>query len=88
MEQLSKLRDEISAVDRELIESFEKRMEIVIKIGEYKNNNGISILNADREKQVINSGIQQLKNKELSVYLQDFLRNLMDVSKKLQSDKL
>lgn len=88
MEELSKLRDEISSVDRELIELFEKRMEIVMKIGEYKNKMGIPILNTDREKQVINLGIEQLKNKKFSIYLEEFLQNLMNVSKKLQKDKL
>lgn len=88
MEELSKLRDEISAVDRELIELFEKRMKVVMKIGEYKSKNSIPILNTEREKQVIDSAIEQLKNKELGVYLEEFLQNLMDISKKIQKDEL
>lgn len=53
MEDLKKLRDDIDSIDKELIELFQKRMETVLKVAEYKKKNNVPILNASRENEVI-----------------------------------
>ncbi|MTI47373.1 chorismate mutase [Sporosalibacterium faouarense] len=87
MDDLEKLRREIDKIDEELVKNFEKRMEVVLRIGEYKKKNGLSVINKSREDDVIEKNINRLKNKELEEYLKEFIIELMDISKKLQSKK-
>lgn len=72
---LEELRNEIDNVDKELVELFEKRMEIVLNVAKYKKENNIPILNNSREQEVIKKNVNYLKNKNLQRYLTDFLLN-------------
>lgn len=73
MENLEKLRDKIDKIDEKIIHLFEERMETVIKVAEYKKQNGIPILNEMREKEVIEKSILKLKNKHFEYSLQNSL---------------
>lgn len=84
MDELELFRREIDNIDRQLVELFEKRMETVLKIGEYKTKKNIPILNSSREEEVISKNIGYLRDNSLKDYLKDFLINLMEISKKLQ----
>ncbi|MBR3438488.1 MAG: chorismate mutase, partial [Clostridia bacterium] len=53
MNELENYRKEITETDRQMAELFEKRMEIVRSIAEYKKERGLSILDAEREAQII-----------------------------------
>lgn len=88
MEELEILRKEIDKIDEQLVELFEKRMELAIKIGDIKKQKGMQILDSQREKAVIKNAIAHLKNKDLSDELEAFLRNLMDSSKKIQQYRI
>ena len=88
MEELEILRTEIDIIDEQLVELFEKRMELAIKIGDIKKQKGMQILDSQREKAVIKNAIAHLKNKDLSDELEAFLRNLMDSSKKIQQYRI
>ena len=52
-EQLKKLRDEIDKIDNEILSLLNKRMEIVKKVGELKNNTNAPIYRPEREKEII-----------------------------------
>lgn len=81
---LDRLRDWINRIDRELVELFEKRMEIVKRVGEYKRENNIPILNRNREEEVISQNIKHLKNKDLENETGEFLKDIMKISRALQ----
>lgn len=88
MNELDKLRNKIDIVDKKIIELFEERMNLVLKVAEYKKQNNIPILNENREEEVIKKNIKYLKDKSLKLYLEEFLKDMMSVSKKFQHDKI
>nr|WP_304681770.1 chorismate mutase [uncultured Clostridium sp.] len=53
---LSECRNEIDKIDKELVELFEKRMDVVINVAKYKIENNIQIFNGVREAEVIKIG--------------------------------
>lgn len=87
MDKLELLRKEIDDIDGQLVELFEKRMETVLKVGEYKTKMNLPILNESREEEVITKNIDYLRDRSLENYLKDFLLNLMEISKRLQKRK-
>ena len=50
---LEEYRKEIDAIDGELVRLFLRRMDVTQKVGEYKKAQGIPVLDASREKQVL-----------------------------------
>ncbi|HEY5561005.1 MAG TPA: chorismate mutase [Clostridiaceae bacterium] len=81
---LEELRDNIDKVDNSLMELFHKRMEMVKKVALYKMENGIAILNEKREEEVIKKNLSLLKVPEIEEYAQEFLEQLMRVSREFQ----
>ena len=51
--ELKKLRDEIDKIDNEILDLLNKRMKIVKKVGELKNNTNAPIYRPEREKEII-----------------------------------
>ena len=86
MAELKEFRDKIDEVDDKMVMLFEERMEIVHKIADYKEQNGIAILDISREREVIERGIDKLKNKDLADLSQKFFAHLMDLSKEEQEN--
>lgn len=84
MNGIESLRCEIDKIDKEMAMLFEKRMEIAIKIGEYKKKNKLEVLNTNREKQVIKNNIKYIKNKKLCKPVEEFFVCMMKISKELQ----
>ncbi|RFS14719.1 chorismate mutase [Emticicia sp. C21] len=64
--ELDKLRQKIDNIDRELLEVLAARMAVVEKLGEYKRDNNVAVLQLDRWKQVHNSRAEQ--GKKLNLY--------------------
>lgn len=88
MEYLEKLRSEIDGIDRELIKLFEKRIDVVLKIGDYKKNKNMEIFQEDREKQVLKNALSNLENTEYSEEIVRMLSCIMDISKDIQKEKI
>lgn len=88
MEDLKIYRDKIDEIDTQLVALFEERMEIAIKIADYKKNNNIPILNEDREREVIEKNTNRLKNKKFKESLVKFFEHMMSLSKEEQEKKL
>ena len=55
MEDLKQLREQIDAIDKDLLALFARRMEVTQKVGEYKVANSIQVLDAKREQEVLDS---------------------------------
>ena len=83
---LSECRNEIDKIDKELVELFEKRMNVAINVAKYKIENNIPIFNGAREAEVIEKNINRLNNKEYSRLTEKFFTHLMELSRSLQAD--
>lgn len=88
MEDLKKLRDDIDSIDKELIELFQKRMETVLKVAEYKKKNNVPILNASRENEVIKKNSKLIYNEDFKKPVEQFLKDIMKISKNLQEKRI
>ena len=84
---LEKQRAEIDAIDREIVTLFERRMQVVVDVARIKKENGIAILDANREKEVIQKVQSYLKDATLKEELAEAYETLMKVSKDYQKKK-
>lgn len=80
---LGKFRDEIDEIDSQLLELFQKRMDVVKQVAEYKLKEDQPVLHPDREKEIITKRTNQAKE-EYKEYVQPFYENMMSLSRKLQ----
>ncbi|MDR7870908.1 MAG: chorismate mutase [Tissierellaceae bacterium] len=87
MEDLKTYRDKIDAIDAQLVALFEERMDIVLKIADYKKANNLPILNEGREKEVIAKNISRLNNKDFADSLEKFFVYMMGLSKEEQKKR-
>lgn len=85
MEDLDDLRKQIDNIDSEIVKLFEKRMEVSVKVAQYKMENDIPILNASREEEVIKKNIDRLKNKGFEAAAEVIFKTIMEVSKEEQA---
>ena len=86
MNKLEEYRKEIDLIDKEMIALFERRMDIARKVGEYKKENNMEILNSKREEEVIEKNVNSLKNKEYKNVTRKFFENIMELSRSLQKN--
>ena len=84
MNELENLRERIDTIDKELITLFEERMNVVNDIAEYKIKNNLPILNQSREDIVISKVKSIVKNNEYTDSAIDFIKDIMEISKKFQ----
>lgn len=87
MDELNLLRQQIDELDKKLLEIFEARMERVQEVANYKTVNNLPILDASREKKVLEK-TKFLKNPNLQSQAVHFLQTLMDISKTLQNEQI
>jgi len=85
---LEKQRAEIDAIDREIVALFERRMQVVVDVARIKKENGIAILDANREKEVITKVQSYLKDDTLKEELAEAYETLMKVSKDYQKKRI
>ena len=85
---LEKQRAEIDAIDREIVTLFERRMQVVVDVARIKKENGIAILDANREKEVIAKVQSYLNDSSLKEELAEAYETLMKVSKDYQKKRM
>lgn len=88
MNELEDCRKEIDEIDKELVDLFERRMNVAVRVAEYKKKNNLPIFNEAREKQVIEKNIGILKEKGYADLTRKFFNNLMELSRSLQENLL
>ena len=81
------LRNQIDKIDSSLLSLFENRMEVVLKIAEYKKKNNMAILNEAREEVVIKKNLDLVKNKDLFSEVEEFFKSVMEISREFQNKK-
>lgn len=84
MEKLLKAREIINETDKEIAKLFEKRMEAVRLVAEYKMERGLPVFDGGREQQVIKNNLQNIENEEIKEYYVPFLKQTMEISKRFQ----
>ncbi|MEZ4357107.1 MAG: bifunctional chorismate mutase/prephenate dehydratase [Eubacteriales bacterium] len=84
MADISKLREKIDAIDCELIKLFKERMNVSNDIAEYKREHGLPVYDGKREQEVIKDRVLSAP-KEYSVYVEQLMRLIVDLSKHLQN---
>ncbi len=88
MEDLQALRKRIDEIDRQLVPLFEDRMNTVIRVAEYKLQNGLPVLNAAREQQVLDKCVGLLRDKSYSEAVVAWMRNTMALSRSAEEKYL
>ncbi len=80
---ISELRDEIDILDKQLAVIFNKRLNVVAKIGEVKKLKGLETLDRSREKQVINNALFY-SDDDNKLYMKEYMKNIISLSTKKQ----
>ncbi len=88
MVSLEDSRKKIDEIDEKIMKLFEERMKTVVDVALYKKENGLEIFQADREKQVIEKNVNRVSDESLKKYAEEFLTDLMKVSKNYQKEML
>ncbi|BEP00010.1 chorismate mutase [Fusobacterium polymorphum] len=84
MIELELMRKKIDEIDDKLLALFKERLEVSKKIGLLKKKYKMEIFDPQREQEIIDGCTQNISEDE-KVYIEKFLRNLMDISKEVQS---
>ena len=79
-------REEIDEIDKVIAESFEKRMEIVLKVAEYKKQNNLNTFDPNREQKMLDKNQSYIKNEMLKKYYVELLKKQLEVSKAYQEE--
>lgn len=88
MSNLDDYRAEIDSIDKELAKLFEKRMNVVLKVAQYKKDNKMEIFQNGREDQVLDKAVNNLENKDYTKEIREFFNSTMEISRGLQKRKI
>ena len=87
-ERLAEAREVIAAADREMARLFAVRMEAVRQIALYKREKGLPVYDAAQERRVIDRGLACVEEDGLRGPYEEFIRGVMEVSKRYQEKLL
>ena len=76
-------RKEIDILNKEIVEKLERRFKLSREIGKYKEEHGLPVYDAQREKQVLNQ-IRELSDEESSLYIERIFLKIMEESREYQ----
>ena len=85
--ELNELRQQIDAIDRELVELFKARMQVSAKVAEYKKENGMAVLDPSRERALL-SKVSELSGEEFEEYTRTLYSSILDLSRSYQHKQL
>ena len=88
MNRLEQARNIINICDENIAKLFEDRMHAVENVIAYKKENGLPVLDAAREKEVIERNLAKIQDEKLKPYYEDLLVQLMRISREYQKDIL
>jgi monofunctional chorismate mutase len=84
---LEKYRSQINDIDKKILDLIENRTSLSLKIGAYKKENNIPILNSNREKEVLDLLNKYNNDNSLNLeeeFINELWINIMSYSKKIQ----
>lgn len=85
---LEELRNEIDKIDDEMIKLFEKRMDVAVKIAEYKKKNGLKVLDAPRQRQKLADICEKTDEADMKRYLRTLYSVIFELSCSKQNKML
>lgn len=88
METLQELRGQLDEIDSQIVELYQKRMDICGKVGEYKIAAGKKVFDKQREKEKLAAVTADVSNDFYKKGLTELYEQLMSVSRKLQYQML
>lgn len=88
MASLSELREQLDAVDDQIVKLFEKRMELCGQVGEYKIQNGKKVFDRQRESQKLTDVESKVSTEFNKKGIHELYEQLMSMSRKLQYQQL
>ncbi|MBE6714138.1 MAG: bifunctional chorismate mutase/prephenate dehydratase [Ruminococcaceae bacterium] len=77
---LNDLRLEIDKIDREMVELFCKRMAISVKVSQYKIENSLPVLDANRERKKL-AKISEMAGEDMASYARTLYNTIFDLSR-------
>ena len=80
---LSEIRQEIDAIDKELVALFCQRMNLSAQVADYKKANNLPIFVPAREQAILQSVAQQA-GPEMALYVQNLYKTLFSLSRDYQ----
>lgn len=86
MTELEKYREEIDIIDKTIAENFEKRMQVVLKVAEYKQKNNLNTFDPQREQKMLDKNQSYIKDERLKKYYVELLKKQLEVSKNYQEE--
>ncbi len=84
--EIEKIREQIDCTDREIAKLFEKRMELVKLVAEYKKANRKRITDKKREDAVIEKIRAEIADERIKDYGEEIFRAIIELSKDYQSE--
>lgn len=84
MDKLNEARGIINETDKQIAELFEKRMQAVKQVAEYKKERGLPIFDSSREAEVVNANCENITDEQIKEFYVPFIKNTMEVSKRYQ----
>ena len=85
MNELDKIRENINNIDEQMAQLFEKRMEMSEQVAAFKKARGLSIRDAERERELIDRNRRHITDPAVASYYVQFLRSVLDLSCAYQS---
>ncbi len=84
MQSLQELRKQIDNIDEQIVDLYQRRMEIAKQVGEYKVSAGKKVFDKQREKEKLSSVTANVENPFYKKGLEELFEQLMSMSRKLQ----
>ncbi len=84
---LETLRQEIDAIDRQLVDLFIKRMNVSADVAKYKLGHNLPVLDSSRERALL-AKISELSGEEFEDYTCTLYSSILDLSKSYQHKKM
>lgn len=88
MSELDQIRENINSIDEQMAQLFQKRMEMSARVADFKKERGLSIQDAERERELIDRNRRSIRDPAVAAYYVQFLRGILDLSCAYQSKLL
>ncbi|WP_165210254.1 chorismate mutase [Streptococcus tangpeifui] len=85
---LEAIRQNIDALDKNLVILMEKRMDLVSQVAAYKKATGKAIYDQIREEAVLNKVSSLVENKDFEPFIRSTFADMMKESRAYQAQKL
>jgi chorismate mutase/prephenate dehydratase len=79
---IRELREQISEVDREILERINRRLELVTRLKRHKDEHGISFLDPEREASMVDSRVRENRGPLSEEGLRSFYADLLALTKR------